>query len=94
MIANKRQEGLLFLGARKVSFGKVDLSSDINGKEPAMLCSEGRTLQGEGTAYAKGLGWERDCSFPEVERRPVWYREVSEEGLEGRRPRDKHWIAV
>lgn len=71
MIANKRQEGLLFLGARKVS-RKVDLSSDINGKEPAMLCSEGRALQGEGTAYAMGVGWDRDCYFLKVERRPVW----------------------
>lgn len=72
MIANNRQEGLPFLGVRKVSSEKVDLNSDINGKEPAMLCSKGRAFQGEGTACAKRLGWERDRYFPEIEKRPVW----------------------
>lgn len=58
------------MGARKVS-GKVDLSSDINGNEPAMLCSrEEHSRERQHMRWA--WEWDRDCYFLKVERRPVW----------------------
>lgn len=50
---------------------EVDLSSDLNEKEPTMLCYEGRAFHADGTACAKALRWERHLYFLKAERRPV-----------------------